>query len=330
MTQKQWMEEGFDLQLAWILFWKKIWIPIISIVVGAALCGGIYFFTHVIYAPAREYEAVSKLYLTFAMKTEEDAYQYYNGYTWNDLMGTEPIMDKIMEKATGIDRSEIRSKISADILSDIRLLTVTVRTNDPELTNVLIRAAEDAVVRFGEEIPEFEKIEVIEHGEAKLVIVENETLRAVVFGGVLGFFLAFFGMLLVRVLDTSIYVPSDFEKRYPYPVLGVIMRGEQKEAEQKELEENVAYVSQDADEVVYLDVMPDRAADYPLIRKNGGVILRIPYGKKNGKLVEAVISKLKTQDCKIFGAIITDADETLYRMYYIGSKKKSKKSMETF
>ncbi len=54
----------------------------------------------------------------------------------------------------------VEDSITADILSDIRLLTVTVRTPDQEETNRILKASEKALARFGEERVEFEKIEL--------------------------------------------------------------------------------------------------------------------------------------------------------------------------
>lgn len=65
---------------------EKMWISIICALAGALLGGGLYLIVHVAFAPARVYEGVSKVYLTFAADDDGDAYQYYNGYTWNDLM----------------------------------------------------------------------------------------------------------------------------------------------------------------------------------------------------------------------------------------------------
>ena len=117
MTQKEWMKEGIDLKLMALLYCRHLWISIAGILVGAILSGGLYFLVHVVYAPARQYRAVSKLYLTFATGDDGDAYQYYNGYTWNDLIGTEPIMDEILEVLgeDGTFKEEARKSITADI-----------------------------------------------------------------------------------------------------------------------------------------------------------------------------------------------------------------------
>lgn len=341
MTEKEWMQEGFDLKLAALLYRKKIWVSIVCAMAGAALAGGLYFLVHVIYAPAREYEAVSKLYLTFAADDDGDAYQYYNGYTWNDLMGTEPILDKIMEELPeGFERADVKNSITADILSDIRLLTITVTTHDPDRTQQIVRAGENALIRFGGEMIEFDKIEVIDHGQAALVAVEDETVRAVIAGAVAGFLLSLLGLAFARIMDDSVYVPSDFEKRYPYPVLGVCFDGKP-ELGKRELEEHIAFVSELTESVFEIDTaeknvkLPDGCIpcrgvmavnhgmpikyDMPeseSMEKDAGIILYIPYGRGNGKLLERWICEAMLYGCEILGAVITGADERLYRLYF--------------
>ncbi len=329
MTEKEWMEEGIDLKLTMLLYRKKLWISIACALAGAVVAAGLYFLVHVVYAPAREYEAVSKLYLTFAQEDDGDAHQYYNGYTWNDLMGTEPILDKIMEELGEAYpvREEVRAKIAADILSDIRLLTITVTTNDPAQTEDIIRAAEKALIRFGEEMVEFDKIEVIEHGQAALVVVEDETVRATVAGLVIGFLLSLLGLAFACTLDDSIYVPSDFEKRYGYPVLGVSFAGNEVlgKAEQEEhiriIKERKAEIRM-VNTVVFTEVFSGIGANE---QKEIGIVLEIPYGKGNGKIIERCVTEANFLGIEIMGAVITGADEGLYRRYFATFDRKKRK-----
>jgi len=316
------MKEGMDMKLAMLLYRKKIWISLIGALVGAVLAGGLYFLVHVVYAPAREYEAVSKLYLTFATEDDGDAYQYYNGYTWNDLMKTEPILDKIMEEipAGTLSRDEVKEKIGADILSDIRLLTVTVRTHSEEDTEKLIRACENALVSFGGEMVEFEKIEVIDHGQAGLVVLEDETVRAVVAGLVIGFLLSLLWLAFARAWDDSIYVPSDFEKRYGYPVLGVKFKGNETAGKER-LEENLQLLEKKGNDFTFVN------AQEPDFTVGKSVVLEIPYGNGNGKLVERCIAQAKLRELEVLGAVITEADLGLYQLYFATfDKKKRNKS----
>lgn len=328
------MREGVDLKLIALLYRKKIWISFAGTLAGAILAGGLYFVLHVLYAPAREYEGVSKLYLTFARDDDGDAYQYYNGYTWNDLMKTKPIMDKIMDtlgKETGDAgeeealRRDVEGAVTADILSDIRLLTVTVRTESPEMTDAILEAAEDALIRFGEEMAEFEKIELLGHWRASLVIVEDETVRACVAGAVIGLLVSLIGLAFVRVLDDSVYVPSDFEKRYDYPVLGVTFTGKE-EAGKELLDAHIELVKKARERIVYVDTgSSEIRIPREALGENAGIILQIPYGRGNGKLVERWIREAEFLKVAVAGAVITDADLGLYRLYYAGFGRKKKR-----
>ncbi len=323
MTEREWMKEGLDLKLLVLLYRRKIWISLAGALAGGLLAGGVYMILHVLYAPAREYEAESKVHLTFAADDNGDAYQYYNGYTWNDLMKTDPIMDKIMEELPPeTDREMVEDSITADILSDIRLLTVTVRTPDPEETNRILKASEKALARFGEEQVEFEKIELWGRWKAALVVVEDETMRAVAAGMVIGFILSLLGLAYARILDDSVYVPSDFEKRYPYPVLGVTFAGEEESGDAL-LQEHVELVSRGMEHVWYADTGEREVRIPKEARENGwGIILRIPCGSGNGRLLERWVREAGLTGCPILGAVITGADKSLYRLYFTGKKRK--------
>lgn len=331
MTEKEWMNEGIDLKLILLLYRKKIWIVIAGALAGAAFAAGLYFLVHVVYAPEREYEAVSKLYLTFAEDDDGDAYQYYNGYTWNDLIKTEPILDKVIKELSAssrqFPREEVKEKITADILSDIRLLTITVRTNQVSETEEIIRALENALTVFGGEMPEFDRIEVIEHGSAELVVIEDETLRAAAAGFVIGFLFSLLGLAFVRIMDDSVYVPSDFEKRYAYPVLGVKFAGNE-QLGRDELDARMQRIKEKSGEIQFIGTtsFPEAFATLKAVsgeKKN--VVLEIPYGKGNGKLVGRCMAEAKFWQIEIMGAVITEADEKLYRMYFAAWNQKKRK-----
>lgn len=323
MTQREWMKEGIDLKLTILLYAKKIWISIVCALVGAALCGGLYYVIHDVLAPQKEYEAVSKVYLTFAADDNGDAYQYYNGYTWNDLMGTEPILDVTMEQLAGYDRDFVRKSITADILSDIRLLTLTVCTNDPVQTEAIIRACESSLVHFGQEMVEFEKIEVIEHGQANVVLRKNEIIRAVVAGFVIGWILSLLGLAIVCILDDVVYVPADIRRCLSYPVLGIIYAGDE-ERGKEQLLQNIETCKQSADEP--LRISAEESDWQSKIGTAPEVIVEVPYGHVSLKKLEELLENIKIQKKEIAGLIITDADARLYDLYFgvFGQKRKRK------
>ena len=52
------------------------------------------------------------------------------------------------------------------------------------------------------------------------------------------------------------------------------------------------------------------------IRKNGGVILLIPFGNDVSRKTERMLSFLKNQDCNVYGIIVTEADEEYLNRYF--------------
>ncbi len=125
MMSEEYLNRGMDLKRLLLYFQRKIWIIIMLIILGATFGGVTYQIIRGMKMPV-EYMTVSKLYISFGVDESGEVYQHYNGYTWNDLMDCDPILDLIMEELPGYEKEEVREATSAEILSDIRLLTVKV------------------------------------------------------------------------------------------------------------------------------------------------------------------------------------------------------------
>ena len=127
--------EGMDCKKFLLLFLGKIRVVILAAIIGALLGGGIYFFLHVVINNNREYQAESKLQLNFAYDESGAVYQAYNGYTWNDLMSTDLIINATLSYLPDdYTKEEVIAATSAQILSDIRWLTITITTSSAERT----------------------------------------------------------------------------------------------------------------------------------------------------------------------------------------------------
>ena len=91
------MDEELDERCRFLRIRRRWWIIPLAAAAGALLCFLVYFIATTVFAPARRYEAVSKIYLTFAKDENGNAQDYYNGATWTDLLTADPaISDKIM------------------------------------------------------------------------------------------------------------------------------------------------------------------------------------------------------------------------------------------
>lgn len=141
MREIKYADAGLDMKKLALCFIRKIWIVLAAAAVGAVLGGLIYTAVRTVPESEREYQAMSKVYLDFAPDETGEVYQEYNGYTWNDLMATDPILDVTMRYLPeGYTREEVMAATEAEILSDLRLLTITVTTYSPERCNAILKA----------------------------------------------------------------------------------------------------------------------------------------------------------------------------------------------
>ena len=158
--------EGMDLKKLCILLFHKFWIVVLAAVIGAGLGAGVYLLHHVALNNNREYQAQSKVYLDFAPDETGEVYQHYNGYTWNDLMSTNLIIDTTMSYLPeDYTAEEVSEATLAEILSDVRLLTITITTSNAERTAKILEATDRALVEMGQREQEFIDIEVIKETE---------------------------------------------------------------------------------------------------------------------------------------------------------------------
>ncbi len=93
MKDRHYADEGMDIRKYMLCLLGKLPL-ILGAAAGGALLGLIvYAVVRTVPESEREYEAYAKVYLDFAADETGEVYQAYNGYTWNDLMAADPIME---------------------------------------------------------------------------------------------------------------------------------------------------------------------------------------------------------------------------------------------
>lgn len=327
----KYMNEGMDCKKILLLFLKKIWMAVLAAALGAALGGGIYLFHHVALSNNREYQAVSKLYLYFAPDETGEVYQWYNGYTWNDLMSTERILNGTMSYLPDTyTEEEVIAATTANIISDIRILTITITTSDPNMTSEILKATDRSLVEMGEREKEFTEIEVIEETEAKLVTADSRLVQAVLTGLVVVLILFLIAMSLAYVLDDRIYVPEDLKCFTELPFAGFIFTNKAEDNKNSEepailrklhedLELNRAHLMKESGIIDTLELNKESSVTEEIcdkMRKTDGIILIIPFGKIDRASLSYRIDQLTLQKCKVVGIIIKNADMRFLKWYY--------------
>lgn len=326
--------EGMDCKKMLLFLLRKLWLLLLLTLAGSIIGSGIYLFYHVVIVSNRQYQAISKVYLDFAPDETGEVYQAYNGYTWNDLMVTDLILDTTMSYLpSDYTREEVAAATEAQILSDIRLLTIIITTEDPERTEAILDATDRSLVVLGEREKEFIDIEVIKEDEARMLAVDTRLFQAFLLGALIACAVVLLMMTLWYVLDDGIYVAGDLKSVTRLPFIGYIPAREGRgpksaalaEILDNDRERNVAYLEQKTGKLESYQLgMEEKIGTeeeagqetYERLRKADGVIIIIPYGKIDREALAYRIEQMAVQECKIAGIVIKDADVRFLRWYY--------------
>lgn len=355
MFDKEYLTEELNRKSLFLRMWKKCLLLPVFVLLGAALAFLLYTVAAKT-ADAEEYLSVSKLYIDFAKDGEGNEADYYNGATWTDLLTAHPDIFGEIEKqltAHGLTEADVpgetfydyvRGYVKAEILSDVRLMTLTVRGPHRDVVQETGDAISAALVAFGDTAKEFEAISLLSSVTEGPVLLQDRSRNAILLGAFLGLMAGAFFLWLLVVLDDSVYIPEDAERKYGLPVLGITLRDEKRETEEvlpqtlvREMEENLNYlfVRTEGKAAVIspegpakaerlLRMLPAQserffaadAADYETLRAAGRVILAVPYGKKNAALIDHLMSQLEKQGAPVRALFIQDADGGFLSRYY--------------
>lgn len=349
MGECRYGKEPLDTRLFVLRLLGKIPVVLLAAIFGALLVGGPYFLVKVTFGPAKEYEAVSDFYIEYALQEDGTPYTYINYATWDQLLKDDVFTDKILAymaggeenavETAGITKEELRGYLSADVLSDTRIATTTVRTNDPALTMRIERALVRAMLDFGEGQREIAQIRILqEPEEASLVVRDVRTFRACMVGAVSFVFVTLLYLCLYYALDEGIHIPVTFERRFGIPMLGTIRSKELPVlAERLSMKEPVLLT---ADEKVNLEQAEKALADLgikvgesyrfeELCEAPGQdgptgrvkeladrkVLLIVKAGAHNGKGIEKTLAFCEKCKITVGAALLWEADERLIRAY---------------
>ena len=342
------LKEPFNLK--WFLLQElSAWyVFLLGTVVGALLVGGSYFLVKVVFPSARDYQAETVYYLEYVQNPYDqdprltDPYFYFNEYTLNQWIHSDFFLETVnryVEKP--LSEQELAEYVTVILPADVRMQTLRVVTADPKLTTDITAAYMEAMPKFGEQQREYNYIRAVDIPEkAYLVTVDVRTARAVLLGAVLGLFFTFMIRTLLFLQDTRVWLPEQLNGRYGLKVLGC--------DGQPELKENVTYLCRNKKQVAVtgVDDTPnlalvcetlaalDETTEFipvpsfeqapegaEALRRMDGVLLAVSWGKTSGGLISRLLANLETQDIRVDGAILWDADEKTLNRYYFGTSE---------
>ena len=317
MQEIRYADSGIDMKKLLLCFIGKIWSVFLAGIVGAVFAGAVYTILYVAPESEREYRSISKVYLDFATDETGEVYQAYNGYTWNDLMATDPILDVTMAHLPGdYTRAEVMAATKAEILSDLRLLTITVTAHEQDRCDAIMQATGQSLMELGSTAKEFTNIEVIQTVDAMQILADDRTMQAGIIGLVIAVVLMLLGMMFYYVLDDRIVIASDLKQVTDVPFVGYAGAGERLGGE---YEDNLTYLKKQTGTLSVLTIAQEDAIaqeKWQELCASDGVVIVAKYGKVHASYLAYVIEQLRVRECRLIGVAIGDADARFLRRYY--------------
>ncbi len=319
--RQDYMQQGLDLRRLILVLLSRSWIVLLSLTVGALAGAGIYTLVTELINGYPEYRATSDYYISFNLDEYGNAVDYYNAYTWDNILRDDPIVDYALRLLPdSVTKQEVEAAVTGEMLGDYRILTVHVTTRSKELTTLISESYQESLVNFGQIIDMLDHIEVWDRGETLELVKNTKTLNAAFLGALLGALAGLFGLLLYYVLEDAVYVEQDAVSRFGLPVYGLLT--ERKESSHMDLyRNNLLYaIGKDKAETWNVEYLPEKE-DFERLRSAQALLLVIPWGRSNGAQTGRLLEVLKLQDCKVDGFLILGAKDRFIRAYY-GLKKK--------
>lgn len=339
--ENEYMDRPADLKKIGLLIIKRIWVFVVVILTSIVFTVGAYLIVKAVQYDGQYYLVSSDYYITFNLDEHPNGVDYYNAYTWDSILRDDPIVDEVMELLPAdYSREEVKASVVGRMLGDYRILTVDCTHKNPERAELIAQAYGDGLALFADKMDIMDAIELWSREECVAITEENLVYNAAFLGLLIGTVVAVFIVIFWNLLDDGIYVEGDFVNRFPILYLGVLTKKDT-DYYRQELRDNLSYY---LPEGTYFVVSPDTITPENYItklreinpyindfvtaegntlkklRESDGVIVLLPWGKHNGNKCERLIRFLEKQDCRIKGAIVTDADNTFLNRYYFGKK----------
>lgn len=345
-------KEPFDTKLFVLLFIKKLWIIAVAMLLGAVCIGGGYYVKKVVLGGPAEYEITTTYYVQYNNydPITGEMHNYTNNVTWQTWVTSDYFVDRTWEYALeagmqpekyGVEKADLKNYFTADLPSDLRIPTSTVKTPYEELTKSLNKALQKMYQEFGKERVEMDSIIITDETPLHVSDKDIRTLRAVILGAVIGGFVAVLFVCFRILWDDSIFIPESFTYRYGVPMAG-FMGKKQKELS-KEADMNLTYLLGKDTQTIgfFVGKEPDKeiqgclqnagitmlygyetvsGEEYKNMREAQKLILLVEAGSQNGKQIEHVLQELQLQNCPVTAAFLYHADAMLIGVYRMGRK----------
>ncbi len=334
------IRQGIDSKALLVTFIRNLPRFLLLAVTGAVLGSGLHFAAVFYQSGKAMFVAETEYYVDFADGRLE-AKDYYNDFTWNDVIATNLILGRMMEQlGASYERDAVKQMITADILSDVRYLTITVKGRDKSDVEKVSAAFEHAITVFADSKEEFDAIDKIEDNGIVQEQPDWFAKRAALLGAVIFAGTGVFFVLLAFLVGDRFYTKSDVMKFLGLTVAGMLYKdgNERSGREERRLAEGIQELLKEHDKIYLLDASDGQDAALfakRLAALNAGIncdallpceqystdenavlLVVVPFGIIYREKITDEINNAVTHGGTIAGAVLTECDKRWSDMYY--------------
>ena len=334
------IRQGIDSKALLVTFIRKLPQIVLFVLAGAILGSGLHCMITLYKSGKAMFVSETEYYIDFS-EGRIDAKDYYNAFTWNDVIATDEILGRMMaELDSSYDRNAVKQMIDADILSDVRYLTITIKGTDTTQVSEVNAAFESAIAEFGKSKDEFDAIYKIEDNGILREQFAWFAWRAALLGAVIFAVIIIFFVALMFMAGDRFFTKTDVMKFLELSAVGLFYGNgnektglhEQRLAECiKELLERYQKIylldgadGQDAEVFLRkfseLGTEIDCALLFPCEQyytgEHAAILVIVPFGKVYREKITDEINNAVMHGGTIAGAVLTECDKTWVGMYY--------------
>ncbi len=342
------MQQSIDSKAVLATYLTRLPVLFLLAVAGAVLGSGLHLLMALAAAREPVYVSETEYYIAFA-EGRYEARDWYNDFTWNDVISTKPIMGRMMELlGSGYDDNQVKSMVTADILSDVRFLTITVRGQEPETVEAVKNAIGTALEEYGNFEDAFSAIDKIEDLEIVQEKIPYFGWRAAFLGAIIFVGIGIFVTALGVSVGSIFYTKCDVMKMLGVPVCGMTFRADGRkktddifmERQRRMLEENVKTLTEKYGSLVLMDASGGKEAEAFLqvtgmcnlagaekleildtncageCIRGTAIMVVIPFGKPYREKITDEINYAALQGGEIVAAALIKVDRSWSKIYY--------------
>lgn len=233
--ENQFQSDEIEIDLVELIgvLMSKLWL----ILLLGALTGVITFLLCV-YVITPQYISTTKMYIINRQSNETLTYSDLQTGTqltkdYQELVTSRPVLDEVREELSlDMDNKELKKKISVNVPTDTRIVTITVEDSSPELARAIADAIRNSASEHISSVMNTEAVNVVEEADLPMQPSSPKVFKNTAIGGAVGSFFAIVIIILIYIMDDTIKNPDDIEHYLKVSVLGSIPYVDEREDEE--------------------------------------------------------------------------------------------------